>query len=613
VTDQPRPGRSSSTDADDTTPRLVAERYQLGPVIGRGGMATVHRATDLQRERAVAVKLLRREVARDRDLAQRFRREALAATVLRHPNVVACLDTGTDAGQPFLVMELIDGEDLAARLRRGGRLAPWQSARIGLDIARALSAAHLRGIVHRDIKPGNILINPDGRAMVTDFGIARLAMDAEAVLPGTTLGSVHYFSPEQARGLATTPASDVYGVGLVLYEMLTGRRAWSGGSSDAIALARVGAPPPSPAALVEGLPVELDVVVRRALAPEAIDRYPDGMALAAALEPIVAALDPSTPTIQEAVPAVTERTVAVAPDGRAPAASSTPPPLVPTAAELADLGGPRGGQARRTGPLIAAAMLAIVGGILGAVLVAALPGGVERLVTGSDPAAISPAPGGPSAGTAVPPTFDPATPAPTAAATPAPTPTATEEPPAVPPGRVSDLCEPIFGLPCGLGPGRYAPSRFGPAFDVTLGTGWSTAVHEPDLVSLGRDEGSMTFASRIAEVDPDGRAIVPRDRARDLIEAMVTIDGVASSRPADVRIGGRRGQSVDLSPIGDHPVALFSTATRTYFLEPDRTSRVVAIDVRGATVVLVIEPGDFADLAGILETADVAAGTIRWR
>ena len=157
--------------------RIIGDRYQLGPVIGRGGMATIHEAMDLRLERPVAVKLLRPEAAADADLADRFRREALAATVLRHPNIVACLDTGTDDGQPYLVMDLVDGEDLAARLKRGGRLAPIHAARIGLDVARALGVAHVRGIVHRDVKPGNILLASDGRAMVTDFGIAR-AVDA---------------------------------------------------------------------------------------------------------------------------------------------------------------------------------------------------------------------------------------------------------------------------------------------------------------------------------------------------------------------------------------------------------------------------------------------------
>src|SRR6187431_386937 len=280
--------RDPSTDAaPPPEPRLIGERYRLGEVIGRGGMATVHRATDIRLEREVAVKLLKPEVTADPDLAQRFRREALAATVLRHPNIVACLDTGTDGDQPYLVMELVDGEDLADRLRRGGRLAPWAAARIGLDVARALGVAHVRGIVHRDIKPGNILLASDGRALVTDFGIARLAADAEAARPGTTLGSVHYFSPEQAKGATTTPASDVYGLGLVLYEALTGARAWTGATTDEIALARVGAPAPSPRAIRPEVPAGLEAIVRRALAPDAGDRYPNGMSMAAALAPIV--------------------------------------------------------------------------------------------------------------------------------------------------------------------------------------------------------------------------------------------------------------------------------------------------------------------------------------
>jgi serine/threonine-protein kinase len=161
----------------------VGGRYRLAEVIGVGGMATVHRAIDTKADRSVAIKLLRREVIADTDIAMRFRREALAATVLRHPNIIACLEAGTDDGQPFLVMELIEGEDLAARLRRLGRLSPSEAARIGLDVARALGVAHIRGIVHRDVKPGNILLARDGRAMVTDFGIARLAADTEGADP----------------------------------------------------------------------------------------------------------------------------------------------------------------------------------------------------------------------------------------------------------------------------------------------------------------------------------------------------------------------------------------------------------------------------------------------
>src|SRR6476469_9945335 len=260
-------------------------------------MATVHRAIDTKADRSVAIKLLRREVIADTDIAMRFRREALAATVLRHPNIVGCLETGTDDGQPFLVMELIEGEDLAARLRHLSRLSPSEAARIGLDVARALGVAHIRGIVHRDVKPGNILLARDGRAMVTDFGIAHLAADAEGAVPGTTLGSVHYFSPEQATGATTTPASDVYSLGLVLYESLTGRRAWSGDTTASLAAARIGSAAPSPRAIRPEIPAALDAVVVRALDPDPLRRYPNGSAMATALETAIGTPDPSSPTV----------------------------------------------------------------------------------------------------------------------------------------------------------------------------------------------------------------------------------------------------------------------------------------------------------------------------
>ncbi len=243
-------------------------------------MATIYRAEDTQLHRSVALKLLRPEISADRDLADRFRREALAATVLRHRNIVGCLDTGSDPAGPFMVMEMIEGEDLAARLRRDGPMLPADVARIGLDVARGLGVAHIRGIVHRDVKPSNILLARDGRAMITDFGIARLAADAEATLPGTTLGSVQYFSPEQAQGASTTPASDVYGLGLVMYEALTGRRPWSGDTPSEIALARVGARAPSPRDARADVPLALDAVVTKALAADPLDRYPSGTALA---------------------------------------------------------------------------------------------------------------------------------------------------------------------------------------------------------------------------------------------------------------------------------------------------------------------------------------------
>jgi serine/threonine protein kinase len=594
-----------------TKARIIGDRYRIGPVIGRGGMATIHRATDLRLERDVAVKLLRPEVAQDSDLAGRFRREALAATVLRHPNIVACLDTGTDGNQPYLVMDLVDGEDLAARLKRGGRLDPWQAARIGLDVARALGVAHVRGIVHRDVKPGNILLATDGRAMVTDFGIARLAVDAEAARPGTTLGSVHYFSPEQARGATTTPASDVYGLGLVLFEALTGARAFTGDTSDAIALARVGAPAPSPHALRPEVPADLDAIVRKALAPDPADRYPNGNAMAAALEAAVVAADESSPTSVVAIPRHIDREgIGSAPPppppgraslaGRPARASGGPAPRAPRRARTAV------GAARTTPPGVVVALLALLGIVGGAVIVAALPGAGRTTITAA-----------PSLADVATPTPRPTpTPSPSPTPTPEPTPTvpATVAPTAVPEGEVADLCEIFFDIPCALGPGRYSPSRFRPRFEIELGEGWSNSAHTRDIVELTRTEGAMTFAGKLTEAYPNGRKIEPRADARDITEAFLATDGVRATDPTEVKIGGRRGFSTDLAPRDDQPVPLFATEGSTFNLEPNRTTRVVVVDLKGGgTALLAIEPNNDFKLADILESADPAAGTIRWR
>jgi eukaryotic-like serine/threonine-protein kinase len=579
--------------------RIIGDRYQLGRVIGRGGMATIHEAMDLRLERPVAVKLLRPEAAADADLADRFRREALAATVLRHPNIVACLDTGTDEGQPYLVMDLVEGEDLAARLKRGGRLAPGPAGRIALDVARALGVAHVRGIVHRDVKPGNILLTEDGRAMVTDFGIARLAADAEAAKPGTTLGSVHYFSPEQARGATTTPASDIYGLGLVLYEALTGSRAFTGDTTDAIALARIGAAPPSPRATRPEVPAELDAVVRRALAPEPDDRYANGNAMAAALESAIQASDDTSPTTIVATPVV----------------SGEPAPGPAHHAERPATARPRAGPGRRatggrtsrsTPSGVAVALLALMGIVVGAIAVAALPGNAEPLPSDTPSQAVieTPTP----------------TPKPTQAPSPTPKPTAkptasrTEAPTALPEGQVADLCEVFFDIPCGLGAGRYSPSRFRPEFEIKLGEGWSNATHAEDIVVLTRPEGTLTFAGGLREVYPGGEADEPSSRARDVMEAFIATEGVGATDPADVRIDRRRGFSSDFEPVGTERVPLFSTSSSTFHLEPDRTTRVLVIDLPGdQTVVLAIEPNEGYELRDILETADPAAGTIDWR
>ena len=247
-----------------------------------------------------------------------------------------------------------------------------------------------------------------------------------------------------------------------------------------------------------------------------------------------------------------------------------------------------------------------MGVVVGAMLLGALPGdGATALPTDSPIE---------SEVAEVAPTREPeTTPEPTPEPTPPATAVATEEPTALPAGDVADLCEIFFDIPCGLGSGRYAPSRFSPAFDIELGDGWSNAAHAADTVAFTREQGAMTFAGGIVEVYPRGEAQAPRDKARDLIEAFIATNQVSATRPARVRIDGRRGLSSDLTPIDSARVQLFATSRTTYFLEPDRTTRVVVMDLRTATILLAIEPHEGFELAEILETADDAAATLRWR
>ena len=263
---------------------ILGGRYRLVELLGEGGMATIFRAVDTQLGRDVAVKLLRPEYLRDPDFSSRFRQEAQNAASLNHPNVVSVYDYGEDPDGPYIVMEFVDGEDLATILRRNGSLPPPQAARIAAAVARALAAAHARGIVHRDVKPGNVLIGRDGRVKVVDFGIARAVAEAQMTLPGTTLGSVHYFSPEQARGETATNESDIYALGIVLFEMLTGTRPWEGDSAASVALARLSGPVPDPVLVRPSLPTDLAAITRKALAPLPIDRFASATSMAEALE-----------------------------------------------------------------------------------------------------------------------------------------------------------------------------------------------------------------------------------------------------------------------------------------------------------------------------------------
>lgn len=255
------------------TGKTLNGRYKIQTLIGTGGMAAVYLAKDLILDRLVAIKVLRLDFRQNNDAMRRFRREALSATQLTHPNIVGVYDVGQSQEMNYIVMEYVEGTDLKDYIRQRGALHPIEAVRIMMQIVSAIAAAHQNRIIHRDIKPQNILIDREGNVKITDFGIAVALSDTSLTQTNTLLGSVHYLSPEQARGGMATIQTDIYALGIVLYELLTGRVPFDGESAVSIALKHFQEPLPpvvNPTAMV---PQSLENIVLKATAKDPMNRY----------------------------------------------------------------------------------------------------------------------------------------------------------------------------------------------------------------------------------------------------------------------------------------------------------------------------------------------------
>jgi uncharacterized membrane protein YgcG len=358
--------------------RCLGGRYRMGALLATGGMGEVWAADDLLLDRPVAVKLLGGALAGDGRAAERLRREARAAARLAHPNIARVLDLGEQDGRPYLVMELLEGQSLAARLDRAGAMAPAEAAEVVAAVADALEAAHRAGVVHRDVKPGNVFLTSDGEVKVLDFGIASAAGEA-ALTTGDLLGTAAYLAPERVLGHRATPAADVYALGVVLYELLAGRRPFEAGSDIELAMAHVNARPTPLGRLAPGTPDFLAAACDQAMAKDPAARPPSAAAFARRLRgPVPASPGPRPRAV--GVAATATRPLAVT----ATAPTTRPPPVARR----------RAGRGRRG--LLVALLVAGAGlAALPALGVGSLPwvgGQVERPAVGQDPPGPVPSP-----------------------------------------------------------------------------------------------------------------------------------------------------------------------------------------------------------------------------
>ena len=308
---------------------IIADRYELGDRLGSGGMSTVYKAVDRVLERTVAVKVLAEHLSDDEKFVARFRREALAVAKLVHPNIVQVYDTGVDAARHFIVMEYVEGKSGAQLLQRDGALRPGTAVEIAAQACTGLEYAHRMGIIHRDVKPGNLMViggpaggAPEMTVKLADFGIARAAEQTRLTQVGSVVGTAAYLSPEQSRGEEATPISDVYSLGVVVYQLLTARLPYEGNSLAELAIRRENERPLPPTSYVPDIDESLSQSVLRALENEPEARYVDALALAAALRAGLSGIPPADDAATNVVGTRSET---------APTRVASPGPHTPTA------------------------------------------------------------------------------------------------------------------------------------------------------------------------------------------------------------------------------------------------------------------------------------------